>query len=115
MKLYFVDHNYQYAVEQMLLTLFPDERPEYPARLPEDGEDYVKLALNRAAPTAVAICRFAAFSASWFSALLFAFTAFALSLRFAAASTKAAPGQPWRSADRAANGCCRPSGPCRAP
>ena len=57
MKLYFVDHNYQYAVEQMLLTLFPDERPEYPAEPPADGEDYVKLALNRAAPTAVAVCR----------------------------------------------------------
>ena len=54
MKLYFVDHNYQYAVEQMLLTLFPDERPEYPDDPPADGEDYVKLALNRAAPTAVA-------------------------------------------------------------
>ena len=57
MKLFFVDHNYKYAVEQMLLTLFPDERPEYPAESPEDGEDYVKLALNRAAPTAVAVCR----------------------------------------------------------
>ena len=34
MKLYFVDHNYKYAVEQMLLTLFPDERPEYPDDLP---------------------------------------------------------------------------------
>ena len=57
MKLYFVDHNYKYAVEQMLLTLFPDERPEYPDDPPADGEDYVKLALNRAAPTAVAVCR----------------------------------------------------------
>ena len=30
MKLYLVGHTYKYAVEQMLLTLFPEERPEYP-------------------------------------------------------------------------------------
>ena len=30
MRLYLSGHDYKYAVEQMLLTLFPDERPEYP-------------------------------------------------------------------------------------
>ena len=30
MKLYFAGHNYKYAAEQMLLTLFPGQRPEYP-------------------------------------------------------------------------------------
>ena len=30
MNLYLIGHDYRYAVEQMLLTLFPDERPEYP-------------------------------------------------------------------------------------
>lgn len=29
MKLYLSGHNYQYALEQSLLTLFPDQRPEY--------------------------------------------------------------------------------------
>ena len=37
MKLYFEGHEYKYAVEQMLLTLFPDQRPEYPAAAPEGG------------------------------------------------------------------------------
>ena len=30
MKLVLYGHDYKYAVEQMLLTLFPEERPEYP-------------------------------------------------------------------------------------
>lgn len=30
MNLYLIGHEYRYAAEQMLLTLFPDERPEYP-------------------------------------------------------------------------------------
>ena len=35
MRLYLTGHDYKYAVEQMLLTLFPAERPEYPAGKPE--------------------------------------------------------------------------------
>ena len=31
MKLYLYGHDYKYAAEQMLLTLFPAQRPEYPA------------------------------------------------------------------------------------
>lgn len=30
MNLYLIGHDYRYAAEQMLLTLFPDERPVYP-------------------------------------------------------------------------------------
>ena len=30
MKLYFFGHDYKYAAEQMMLTLFPGERPQYP-------------------------------------------------------------------------------------
>ena len=37
MKLYLYGHEYKYAVEQMLLTLFPDERPEY-LDAPPEGE-----------------------------------------------------------------------------
>lgn len=32
MNLYLIGHDYRYAAEQMLLTLFPDERPVYPGR-----------------------------------------------------------------------------------
>ena len=34
MKLYLYGHDYKYAAEQMLLTLFPEERPEYPEGSP---------------------------------------------------------------------------------
>ncbi len=37
MKLYLEGHHYEYAVEQMLMTLFPGERPVYPAKK-ADGE-----------------------------------------------------------------------------
>ena len=30
MRLFFAGHDYKYAVEQMLLTLFPGQRPTYP-------------------------------------------------------------------------------------
>ena len=33
MKLYLYGHDYKYAAEQMLLTLFPAQRPEYPCLL----------------------------------------------------------------------------------
>ena len=45
MKLYLYGHDYKYAVEQMLLTLFPNERPEYPA-LPPEG-DRMEIRLSR--------------------------------------------------------------------
>ena len=43
MKLYLYGHEYKYAVEQMLLTLFPDERPEYPDTPPKGERMEVSL------------------------------------------------------------------------
>ena len=37
MNLYLIGHSYKYAAEQMLLTMFPSERPVYPAA-PEAGD-----------------------------------------------------------------------------
>ena len=47
MKLYLHGHDYKYAAEQMLLTLFPAQRPEYPAGPPAPGEDALVLSLHR--------------------------------------------------------------------
>ena len=38
MKLYLIGHDYKYAAEQMLLTLFPAERPEYPDGPAREGD-----------------------------------------------------------------------------
>ena len=46
MKLYFQGHDYKYAAEQMLLTLFPDQRPEYPQTAPGRDEDGLTLRLH---------------------------------------------------------------------
>ena len=43
MKLYFTGHDERYAVEQTLLTLFPQERPLYPGGAPEGGEGELVL------------------------------------------------------------------------
>ena len=55
MKLYLVNHDQRYAAEQMLLTLFPEERPEYP-HAPTDG-DCAVLTLSRGAQNATVTCR----------------------------------------------------------
>ena len=47
MKLYLQGHDYKYAAEQMLLTLFPGQRPLYPAGPPAEGEDFLVLTLTR--------------------------------------------------------------------
>jgi len=47
MKLYFIGHDYKYAAEQMLLTLFPSRRPEYPRGPAERGEDTLTLSLRK--------------------------------------------------------------------
>lgn len=39
MRLYFTGHDYKYAAEQMLLTLFPEQRPEYPEGKPDSDPD----------------------------------------------------------------------------
>ena len=54
MKLYLYGHSYKYAVEQMLLTLFPDERPLYPDGKPE-GER-MEIRLSRGGERTTAAC-----------------------------------------------------------
>ena len=54
MRLYLSGHEYKYAVEQMLLTLFPGERPEYPAGKP-DGER-MEIRLLRGGTRTTASC-----------------------------------------------------------
>ena len=46
MNLYFHGHDYKYAAEQMLLTLFPQERPVYPDHPPAEGADRLVLTLE---------------------------------------------------------------------
>ena len=55
MKLYLYGHDYKYAVEQILLTLFPQERPEYPLGEPEG--DRAEIRLVREGEMAAAECR----------------------------------------------------------
>lgn len=57
MKLYFRGHDYKYAAEQMLLTLFPDQRPEYDGQPPAAGEDFLVLSLSRGKLWATATAR----------------------------------------------------------
>ena len=54
MRLYLIDHEYKYAVEQMLLTMFPSERPEYPEGKPT-GER-MEISLSRGAQRTTASC-----------------------------------------------------------
>ena len=56
MKLYLIGHDYKYAAEQMLLTLFPDERPVYPDTppAPEDGTLVLRLSKGASWVTATA-------------------------------------------------------------
>ncbi len=55
MNIYFFGHNYRYAVEQMLLTVFPDERPEYPEGVPEGDRMEVYLRHNNGAADAACL------------------------------------------------------------
>ncbi|MFB0921149.1 MAG: coproporphyrinogen dehydrogenase HemZ [Oscillospiraceae bacterium] len=55
MKLFLFDHDYRYAAEQILLTLFPDERPEYPQEEPTG--DRAELYLKRGNERYTASCR----------------------------------------------------------
>jgi len=58
MKLYFSGHEEKYAVEQSLLTLFPDERPEYSQEAPGgDNELELRFSAGKAYYTATAILR----------------------------------------------------------
>ena len=49
MKLYLKGHDYKYAAEQMMLMLFPGQRPEYPEKPTAEGEDSLVLTLSRTA------------------------------------------------------------------
>ncbi len=48
MELYLIGHDYKYAAEQMLLTLYPDERPVYPAGEPAGDRAELILGDGRA-------------------------------------------------------------------
>ena len=47
MKLFFTGHDYKYAAEQMLMTLFPGEKPEYPEEKPCGYSQRIELRLSR--------------------------------------------------------------------
>ena len=46
MRLYLIGHDYRYAAEQMMLTLFPGQRPEYPAGPPGGPGPALLLSLH---------------------------------------------------------------------
>lgn len=54
MRLYLYGHTYKYAVEQMLLTMFPQERPEYPEGKP--AGDRMEIRLSRGGHYTTASC-----------------------------------------------------------
>ena len=54
MKLYLYGHEYRYAAEQMLFTMFPGERPEYPEGKPEG--DRMEIRLSRGERYTTASC-----------------------------------------------------------
>ena len=53
-KIYLSGHTYKYAVEQMLLTLFPAERPEYPEGKPQGPR--LEVSLRRGERFTTATC-----------------------------------------------------------
>ena len=56
-KLYLIGHDYKYAAEQMMLSLYPAERPEYPEGKPEG--DRVELSLRKGKKFITCVCRIA--------------------------------------------------------
>ena len=57
MRLYLSGHEYKYAVEQMLLTLFPQERPVYPEGRPSGERMEISLSSSRQRTTAACVYR----------------------------------------------------------
>ncbi len=57
MKLTLEGHDYRYAVEQIMLILFPGQRPEYPDAPPAPGEDAARSTLTLRGGTAAASTR----------------------------------------------------------
>ena len=64
MKLYLFGHDYKYAVEQMLLTLYPSERPEYGVGKPEG--DRMELRLSRGASRVTGSCTLVQGERRWY-------------------------------------------------
>lgn len=56
LRLYLYGHDYKYAAEQMLLTLFPAERPEYPEG--EPSGERMELRLSRGEKFTTASCAY---------------------------------------------------------
>ncbi len=54
MKLYFQGHDYRYAVEQMMMTLFPGQRPEYPEDGPDGSHPAARVTLTETGDTLTA-------------------------------------------------------------
>ena len=55
MKMFLFNHDFRYAAEQVLLTLYPEERPEYPQGKPEG--DRAELYLYESSKNFTAFCR----------------------------------------------------------
>jgi len=55
MEIVLTGHDYRYAVEQMLFTLYPGEKPVYPAA--PTGSDCVEVTMRRGKTYTTAVCR----------------------------------------------------------
>jgi oxygen-independent coproporphyrinogen-3 oxidase len=51
MKLYLEGHDHRYAVEQMMMTLFPGQRPEYPEGRPDGAAPAAHISLTEGEDT----------------------------------------------------------------
>jgi oxygen-independent coproporphyrinogen-3 oxidase len=54
MKLYLQGHDFRYAVEQMMMTLFPGQKPEYPETLPDGDSPAARVTLSQTEDTLTA-------------------------------------------------------------
>lgn len=54
MKLYLQGHDYRYAVEQMMMTLFPGQKPDYPEHAPDGTSPAAQVTLKHTADTVTA-------------------------------------------------------------
>ncbi len=54
MKLYLQGHDYRYAVEQMMMTLFPGQRPDYPQGTPAGDSPAARVSLEDRGDTLIA-------------------------------------------------------------
>ena len=54
MRLYLQGHDYRYAVEQMMMTLFPGQKPDYPEHAPDGTSPAAQVTLKHTADTITA-------------------------------------------------------------